>query len=67
MTSFSSTPGPFLRDDKELGLSREALELFKSDTAKLTCVIFQVQDDGTYPLGLDDTPNAIDFFIVSFC
>ena len=31
---------------------------------KFTCVVFQVQDDGAYPLGIDDPPNAIGFCIV---
>ena len=33
---------------------------------KFTCVVFQFQDDGAYPLGLDDIPDAIDFCIIPF-
>ena len=63
---FSSVPVPFLRYDEELGSSREVVNLFKIKVVKFTCVVFQVQDDGAYFLGLDDPPNAIEFCIVSF-
>ena len=63
---FSSITGPFLRSDEEIVRSREVLDLFKSKIVKFTFVVFQVQDDGAYPLGIDDTPNAIDFRIITF-
>ena len=31
-----------------------------------TYVVFQVQDDGAYPLGLDDPPDSIDSRIIPF-
>ena len=62
----SSVPGPFLMADKELGCSRELLDLFKRRVVKFACVVFQVQDNGAYSLGIDDNPNAIDLFIFPF-
>ena len=55
----SSVLSPFMRADKELQRSREVVDLFESKAANLTCVIFRVQDDGAYPLGLNYPPNAI--------
>ena len=59
-----SVPWPFLRADEELGISREVVENFKYNIVKFTCFILQVQDDGDYPLGIDESPDAIDFCIV---
>ena len=56
---FSSILGLLLRADEELGRSREVVDLFKSKVVKFTCVVFQVHDDGDYPLGIDETPDAI--------
>ena len=36
--------------------------MFKSKIVKFTCVIFQVQDDGNFSLGIDDPPDTIDFY-----
>ena len=55
-----------MRADKKLGRSGEVLNLFESKVVNLTRVIFQVQDDGAYTLGLNETPNAIDFCIILF-
>ena len=33
---------------------------------RFTCVLFQVQDDGAYPLEIDESPDAMDFCIVPF-
>ena len=55
-----------MRDYEELGSYREVIYFFKRKDVKFACVIFQVQDNGAYPLGLDKTPNAIDLFIVPF-
>ena len=55
-----------MRTDEELGRSREIVELFKSKVVKFTCVVLQIQDDGTDPLGIDDPYNAIDFCIYPF-
>ena len=60
---FPSVPGPFWRADKKLGSSREVVDLFKDNIANFTCVIFQVQDCVTYPLGIDEPPDAIGFYI----
>ena len=63
----SSSPLPwanFLRDYEEIRQSREEVDILKDKIVKFTCVIFQVQDDGTYPLELDDPRDAIDFCIV---
>ena len=58
--------GPFLRAGEELGHSGEVVDLFESKVVNFTHVIFQVQDEGAYPLGINDTPNAIDFCIILF-
>ena len=63
---FSSVLGPFLRADEELGCSGELVDLFLSKVVNLTHVIFQVQDDTTYPFGINEPPNVIDLFIVLF-
>ena len=63
---FYSILGPFLRANEDLGRSREVVDFFKNNIFKFTCVVFQVQDDSAYTLGLDDTPNAIDFCIITF-
>ena len=31
---------------------------------KFTCVVFQVQDDCAYPIGIDDSINAIDLCVL---
>ena len=49
--------------DEYLGWSREVLDIFKDYIMNFICVIFQVQDDGAFPLGLDETPDAIDLCI----
>ena len=56
---FPSVPVPFLRADKELGCSRQVVDIFKDKILKFTCVIFQVQSGGTYSLGLYEPPGAI--------
>ena len=63
---FYSVPGPFLRSDEKLGGSREVVDLLKNNIVKSKCFVFQVQDNGAYPLEIDDPPNAIDFFIAPF-
>ena len=62
---FSSVPGPLLRADKELVSTREVLD-FLIDIVEFTFVIFQVQGDGAYPLGIDDPPYSIGFCVVPF-
>ena len=51
---FPSLPGPFLRADEDLGCTREIIYLLKNKILEFTCVLFQVQDNGSYCLGLDD-------------
>ena len=63
---FSSVLGPFMRADEKLERSREVLDLFESRVVDFTLVIFQVQDNGAYPLGINDPANVIDFCIVLF-
>ena len=63
---FSSISGPILRDDKEPGRSRELVGFFKSKVVNLTSVIFQVQDDSDFTLGINYTVNAIDLCIILF-
>ena len=63
---FSSVLGPFVRADEELGRSGEVVDLFESKVMNLTRVIFHVQEDGVYPLRINDPPNNIDFCIVLF-
>ena len=33
---------------------------------EFACVVFQVHDDGDYPLGIDNLPNVIEFCIIPF-
>ena len=61
---FSSVLEPFLREDEEIGHSREVVDLLKSKIVNFYCFIFQVQDNGAYPLGIDGAFNAINFCIV---
>ena len=61
---FTSVPIPFLRADEDLGCPRNVAEVSKNEIVEFTCVIFQVQANGAYPLGINDPPNAIDFYIV---
>ena len=62
----SSVLVPFLRADEELGRSGGVVELFEIKVVNLTRVIFQVQEYGAYPLGINYTPNAIDFCLILF-
>ena len=55
-----------MRDNEEIGRSREAVELFKVKVVKFTCVVFQSQDKFAYSLEIDDLPNSIYFCIVPF-
>ena len=59
-----SAPGPFLMADEELGWSKEIVDIKNIYIVEFTCVIFQVQDVGTYPLGIDDPLDSIDFCIL---
>ena len=63
---FSYVLVPFLRADEELGRFGEVVDFLKSNIVKFKCVVVQVQDDGDYPLGIDDPPNAIDFYMIPF-
>ena len=63
---FSSALGPFMRANEKLGRSGEVFDLFESKVVNLTRVIFQVQDDGAYSLGINDPTNAIDLCINLF-
>ena len=63
---FSFVLGPFMRTDGELGSSREVIYLFRSKVVEFTCVDFQVQENGAYPLCFYDPPNDIDFCIIPF-
>ena len=56
---FPSVTVPYLRDDEELGNPMEIAEFFKNEIADFTCVIFQVQDNGAYPFGLDEIPMPL--------
>ena len=71
MSSCHLGVGPFPYDfvfSSILGLFPRAEEdyLFESKVVNLIRFIFQVQDNGAYPLGLNDPPNSIDFCIVLF-
>ena len=55
-----------MRADGKLGRSGGVLDLFESKTVNFTRVLFQVQDDGAYPLGINEPPNDIEFCIVLF-
>ena len=54
---FLSVQRSCLRVDGEIWRSRKVVYLLKYKIMKFTCVILQPQDDGAYPLGLDDPPN----------
>ena len=56
---FPSVTVPYLRDDEELGNPMEIAEVLKNEIADFTCVIFQVQDNGAYPFGLDEIPMPL--------
>ena len=60
----SSILGHFLRADEELGRSREVVDIFESKVLNFSHVIFQVQDDGEYPLGINEPPDSIEFCII---
>ena len=53
-----SVPGPGLRIYEEIRHSREVIGVFENYIVEFTCVIFQVQVNGAYPLGFDDPPDA---------
>ena len=55
-----------MSSNKELGSSKELVDMFKFNVVNFTCVIIQVQEKDAYPLELDETPNTIDFYIVPF-
>ena len=61
---FSSVLGPFQRADGEFGISGEVVDLFERKVVNLNHVIFQVQNNGAYNLGINNPPNAIDLCIV---
>ena len=61
-----SVLGPFMSADEKLGPSVEVVYLFEIKVVKFTHVIFQVQDDCSYPLGLNDPHNSIYFCILLF-
>ena len=63
---FSFVPGPFLRADEDLGRYMEVVDFFESKVVNLTHFIFQVQDGGAYPLGINEPPDSIDFSIIIF-
>ena len=58
--------GPFLRAGGELRRSKEVVDFFESKVVNLTHFIFQVQDGGAYPLGINEPPDSIDFSIIIF-
>ena len=59
----SSVLVPFLRADEYLGRPREVVDIFEVDIVKFSCIVLKVQDDGAYPLGFEEPPNAVDFCI----
>ena len=50
---------PLLRADEELGSPRELVDVFKNEIVDFFCVIFQVQGNGAYPLGIYDPPMIL--------
>ena len=56
---------PFFRADEDLGYPRELVDVFKIEIVYLTCVKFQVQIEGAYPLGIDYPPDAVELFIIA--
>ena len=61
--SFPSVPVPFLKADEDLGRPGEVADLKKTDILDFSCVIFQIQGDGVYPIDIDDPPDYVDFCI----
>ena len=49
-----------MRADKELGRPREAVDIVEVDIVDFFCIIFQLQENGTYLMGFDDPPNDIE-------
>ena len=60
-----SVPSPFFRAEEELGRSKEVVYVFKNEIVDFTCVVFQIQGDCAYLLGLDDPTDALDVCIFS--
>ena len=46
-------------------MPQEIIRFLKTGIVYFTCVVFQVKGDGVHPLGLDEPPGAVDFYIVS--
>ena len=61
---FPSILGTFLGSDEELGRPREVVDIYEVGIMDFSCIIFQVRDNGDYPLGFDYTPYAVDLHIV---
>ena len=38
--------------------------MFKIELMKLACIVFQFQDNATYPLCFDDSHNAVDLIVL---
>ena len=60
---FLPVSSPFLRDDEDLGRPWEVVEIFEVEIVDFSCIIFQVQDNGTVPLGFGEPCNAVDLHI----
>ena len=55
-----------MRSDDDIGRSREVVELFESKVVDFNRVIFQFQDVIADTLGINKSPDSIDFCIVLF-
>ena len=62
---FTCIPGIFKRDDEELGIYREVVDVFLYVIVDFYSFIFQVQGERAYYLGIDDTPDTI--YLVVIC
>ena len=64
--SLPSVTRPFLREDEEIGCTRNLLDMLKIDFMKRAWIVLQAQDDGAYPLGFDDPSDAVPLSVVSW-
>ena len=60
---FLSALGKFLSADNELDFPMEVVDIILNDIVDFICVLFQVQGDGTYQLWIDESSDAVDFFM----
>ena len=58
-----SVLGPFIITEEDLGCPRKAVDILEIEVMNFDCIVFQVKDDGSYTLGFDYPPYAVDLCI----